>query len=453
MSEWAQNLPPHSEEAESAVLAAMFRERDSIHEVVQLIKEEDFYLPENGIMFRVMVEMNEAAEPIDLITVTERLRKMNLLEKAGGLKRVAQVAGAIGSVYNCAHYAKIIREKSVLRKLIHATGHISDRSFEDADPVEDILDEAEKLVLDISQDRARGGLVPVGEIVDANLERLEKLSQQTGDLTGTPSGFVDLDHITSGWQKSDFIIIAARPAMGKTALCLNMASNAAMGDKGVPVAIFSLEMSKEQLVQRLISATAQVDQSYLRTGSLPEEDWAPLVAAIGPLAEAPIYIDDTPAISIRELRAKARRLQAEYPDLGLIIIDYLQLMGGSGKSENRQQEVSEISRSLKALARELDVPVIALSQLSRSVEATQDKRPALSHLRESGSLEQDADLVLFIYREEYYFPEETERQGIADIIIAKHRNGATGSVALSFQKEFTKFGNLAQYAEPPRDLS
>lgn len=450
MSDQLIDMPPQSEEAERAVLSTMFRDRDAIHEVVHILKEKDFYFPENKVIFSAMLEMNDDGIPIDLVTLIEKLRSDKTLEKAGGLVNVAKIAGEPAMIHHVVHYANIVLEKSTLRELIDISRKISVRSYEASEPAADILNDAERNILDISQGRERGGLVPIMDIVSSTLERIEKLANESGGVTGVPSGFIDLDRITSGWQKSDFIIIAARPAMGKTALCLNMATNAAIGKEeqgvpGVPVAIFSLEMSKEQLVQRMISATAQVDQQYLRTGTLPPDDWPNLVAAISPLAKAPIYIDDTPAITIRELRAKARRLQAEKPDLGLIIIDYLQLMGGSGRSENRQQEVSQISRSLKALARELDIPVIALSQLSRSVEATHDKRPALSHLRESGSLEQDADLVLFIYREEYYFPEETEREGIADIIIAKHRNGATGSVSLSFQKEFTKFGNLASY--------
>lgn len=447
MEDYLHSMPPQDQDAEAAVLASMYRSPDSINEVVQIIKEGDFYLPENRILFRTMVAMNEEGKPIDLITLQSRLRKEELLDKAGGIVRVAQIANATSVLKNITHYAQIVREASVLRTLIAAGQGIANRAYDQSEPVETILDSAERAILDISQDRARGGLVKIQHIVDETLQKIVSISRNKDGLTGITSGFVDLDRITSGWQASDFIIIAARPAMGKTALCLNMAANAAIESKR-PVAIFSLEMSKEQLVQRMIAAQAQVDQHYLRTGTIEDGQWPALVAAIQPLAEAPIYIDDTPAITIRELRAKARRLQAEHKDLGLIIIDYLQLMGGSGSSENRQQEVSEISRSLKALARELNVPVIALSQLSRSVEQTHDKRPALSHLRESGSLEQDADLVLFIYREEYYFPEETERGGIADLIIAKHRNGATGTVELSFMREFTKFGNLSKDEAP-----
>ncbi len=447
------DTPPHNEDAEEAVLSTMIREHDSISDCVQIVNENDFYIPENKVLFHAIAEMNDEGLPIDLVTLTEKLRKSDLLEKAGGLGRVARVAGASARLRHASYYAKIVREKSNMRHLIHTCRTIANRAFEDSEAFETILDDAEKRIMEISQRGERGGLEIIETIIGDTLARVEWLCQQNKAITGVPSGFIDLDRITSGWQNSDFIIIAARPAMGKTALCLNMASNAAVGrpeqgEKGVPVAIFSLEMSKEQLAQRMISAYAQVDQQYLRTGTLPLDDWPQLIAAVAPLSSAPIYIDDTPGITIRELRAKARRLKTEVKNLGLIIIDYLQLMGAGGKSENRQQEVSQISRALKSLARELNVPIIALSQLSRSVETTHDKRPALSHLRESGSLEQDADLVLFIYREEYYFPEETERAGIAELIIAKHRNGSTGTVDLSFQKEFTKFGNLAPFDAP-----
>ena len=332
-----------------------------------------------------------------------------------------------------------------MRQLIRISDGIRNRCFDDAEPVESILDDAERLVLDISKQRQRNDVTRVDEIVPTNLEKIEEAAKQEDEITGIPSGFIDLDHMTNGWQRSDLIILAARPAMGKTALCLNMAANAAI-DYHYPVAIFSLEMSKEQLVMRMLAAAARIDQKRLRTGQLNPDEWGAFLQKIGSLTSAPIYIDDTPAITIRELRAKARRLQSREGDLGLILVDYLQLMGGSGNSENRQQEVSEISRSLKALARELNVPIIALSQLSRTVEQTKDKRPQLSHLRESGSLEQDADIVLFIHREEYY-NEDTDRRGIADVIIAKHRNGPTGTVELAFQNELTRFDNLIHEGE------
>ncbi len=385
--------------------------------------------------------MNEQNIPVDLVTITAQLDKDGNLEKAGGITYVAQIANSLGSASNIVHYASIVKEKAVLRDLISIASNISNRSYDDTEETEKILDDAERMVLEISQKRARSGLTPISEVIDDTLSQLEILSQKKEGLTGLTSGFIDLDRITSGWQKSDFIILAARPAMGKTAFALNMAQNAAIATHE-PVAIFSLEMSKEQLVNRMVSSMAEIDQQTLRNGRIYGDDWVQLVNAIAPLAEAPVYIDDTPAISVREVRAKARRLKTER-GLSLVIIDYLQLMGSTGRIESRQQEVSQISRSLKALARELDIPIIALSQLSRSVEQGQEKKPSLSHLRESGSLEQDADIVMFIYRDEYY-NEDSEKKGQAEIIIAKHRNGATGSVDLSFRKEFTKFGNLSR---------
>lgn len=431
---------PFAEEAEAGIISAMFKEREVIQDVVQLVRESDFYKPENAILFKAILELDEAGESVDLVTMTNKLRKENLLEKAGGVFYLGQIADAPSTVYNVQQYAKIVQEKSTMRQLIRISDRIRNRCFDDAEPVEGILDDAERLVLDISKQRQRNDVTRVDDIVPTNLEQIEAAADQTDAITGIPSGFIDLDHMTNGWQRSDLVILAARPAMGKTALCLNMAANAAV-DYNYPVAIFSLEMSKEQLVMRMLASAARIDQKRLRTGQLNADEWGVFLQKIGPLSSAPIYIDDTPAITIRELRAKARRLQSREGDLGLILVDYLQLMGGSGHSENRQQEVSEISRSLKALARELNVPIIALSQLSRTVEQTKDKRPQLSHLRESGSLEQDADIVLFIHREEYY-NEDTDRRGIADVIIAKHRNGPTGTVELAFQNELTRFDNL-----------
>lgn len=436
---------PFAEEAEAGIISAMFKDREVIQDIVQLVRDTDFYKPENAILFKAILEIDESGQSVDLVTMTNKLRKENLLEKAGGVFYLGQIAAAPSTVYNVKQYAKIVQEKSTMRQLIHISDGIRNRCFDDAEPVESILDDAERLVLDISKQRQRNDVTRVDEIVPTNLEKIEEAAKQEDEITGIPSGFIDLDHMTNGWQRSDLIILAARPAMGKTALCLNMAANAAI-DYHYPVAIFSLEMSKEQLVMRMLAAAARIDQKRLRTGQLNPDEWGAFMQKIGPLTSAPIYIDDTPAITIRELRAKARRLQSREGDLGLILVDYLQLMGGSGNSENRQQEVSEISRSLKALARELNVPIIALSQLSRTVEQTKDKRPQLSHLRESGSLEQDADIVLFIHREEYY-NEDTDRRGIADVIIAKHRNGPTGTVELAFQNELTRFDNLIHEGE------
>lgn len=446
MSEnYMEQSVPFAEEAEAGIISAMFKDREVIQDIVQLVRDTDFYKPENAILFKAILEIDESGQSVDLVTMTNKLRKENLLEKAGGVFYLGQIAAAPSTVYNVKQYAKIVQEKSTMRQLIRISDGIRNRCFDDGEPVESILDDAERLVLDISKQRQRNDVTRVDEIVPTNLEKIEEAAKQEDEITGIPSGFIDLDHMTNGWQRSDLIILAARPAMGKTALCLNMAANAAI-DYHYPVAIFSLEMSKEQLVMRMLAAAARIDQKRLRTGQLNPDEWGAFLQKIGPLTSAPIYIDDTPAITIRELRAKARRLQSREGDLGLILVDYLQLMGGSGNSENRQQEVSEISRSLKALARELNVPIIALSQLSRTVEQTKDKRPQLSHLRESGSLEQDADIVLFIHREEYY-NEDTDRRGIADVIIAKHRNGPTGTVELAFQNELTRFDNLIHEGE------
>ena len=446
MSEnYMEQSVPFAEEAEAGIISAMFKDREVIQDIVQLVRDTDFYKPENAILFKAILEIDESGQSVDLVTMTNKLRKENLLEKAGGVFYLGQIAAAPSTVYNVKQYAKIVQEKSTMRQLIRISDGIRNRCFDDAEPVESILDDAERLVLDISKQRQRNDVTRVDEIVPTNLEKIEEAAKEEDEITGIPSGFIDLDHMTNGWQRSDLIILAARPAMGKTALCLNMAANAAI-DYHYPVAIFSLEMSKEQLVMRMLAAAARIDQKRLRTGQLNPDEWGAFLQKIGPLTSAPIYIDDTPAITIRELRAKARRLQSREGDLGLILVDYLQLMGGSGNSENRQQEVSEISRSLKALARELNVPIIALSQLSRTVEQTKDKRPQLSHLRESGSLEQDADIVLFIHREEYY-NEDTDRRGIADVIIAKHRNGPTGTVELAFQNELTRFDNLIHEGE------
>ena len=433
---------PHSIEAEQAVLASMFYDRDTIVEVMAILKPNDFYRPDHRILFSTIVDLNERQVPIDLNTVTEQLQKDGNVEKAGGITYVAQVSNSLGKAVNAIYYANIVKEKATLRELIQIANNISNRSYEDSEDAENLLDDAERMVLEISQKRTRSGLTPISDVITETLDHIEHLSNLKDGLTGLTSGLIDLDKMTNGWQKSDFIILAARPAMGKTSLALNMAQNAAIMTNQ-PVAIFSLEMSKEQLVNRMVSSIAEIDQQTLRTGRLFGDDWTRLVHSIAPLASAPIYIDDTPGISIREIRAKARRLKSEH-GLSLIVIDYLQLMGSNGRAESRQQEVSMISRSLKALARELNIPIIALSQLSRSVEQGPEKKPSLSHLRESGSLEQDADIVMFIYRDEYYH-EDSEHKGEAELIIAKHRNGATGSVHVSFRKEFTKFGNLAHH--------
>lgn len=435
----AEKIMPQSTDAEQALLAAIFLNKDAIYEAMQILVPEDFYRQDHAIIYAGMLKLNEQNKPIDLITLSERLQQEGNLEKIGGITVIAQVMGANTITTNAGYYAQIIKEKSILRNLIRTGSNIANRGYENAEDADSLLDDAEKMILSISQNQNKSGLVSIDTILSDAIDKLEFLYNQKEGLTGVPSGFVDLDNITHGWQPSDFIILAARPSMGKTAFCLNLAQNAAIQAQKT-VAVFSLEMSSEQLIRRMISSEAEINQDALSTGRIREEDWSVLIEAITPLAQAPIYIDDTPALSIRQMRAKCRRLKAE-KGLDLIIVDYLQLMTSGSKTENRQQEVSQISRSLKALARELEVPVIALSQLSRSTELSGDKKPSLSHLRESGSLEQDADIVMFIHREEYY-NRESEKKGIASIIIAKHRNGAVGEIELSFRSEFIKFGNL-----------
>jgi replicative DNA helicase len=434
-----EKLPPYNLEAEQAVLGSMMLDKEAVYIALEMLAAEDFYKDAHQIIFTTIVNLEAQGQPIDMITLTEELHRQNSMGKIGGVGYIAEVANIVPTAANVDHYAEIVVEKAILRKLIRVSTNIANRCYEEQEDTHHLLDQAERMILEIAENRNLTGLIPIKQILGDTLEKIEYLADNKGNITGVPSFFIDLDSMTSGWQASDLIILAARPAMGKTSFGLNIAQNAALKG-GTSVAIFSLEMSKEQLVQRLMSSEAMLDQHKLRTGRLLDEEWIRLTRAAQPLSTAEIYIDDTPAISILELRAKARRLKAE-KGLGLIIIDYLQLMQVGKREENRQQEISEISRSLKALARELNIPVIALSQLSRAVEQTQDKKPSLSHLRESGALEQDADLVMFIFREDYYNP-ESEKPGIAEIIIAKHRNGPTGSVELGFLKEFTKFVNI-----------
>ncbi|WP_078666562.1 MULTISPECIES: replicative DNA helicase [Carboxydocella] len=432
-------VPPHNLDAEQSVLGSMLLDQEAVFKAMEIIRAEDFYRDAHRLIFEAICDLADRSEPVDIITVAEELRQRGQLDKVGGAAYIATLSGIVPTAANVEYYARIIREKSLLRALISAATRIAQLGYEGEAEAEEILMQAEKMIYDLSQRKASRTFATMHEILMETFDRIEYLYQNKGDVTGVPTGFIDLDRLTSGLQPSDLIIVAARPAMGKTSFCLNIAQHAAI-KAGIPVAIFSLEMSREQLVQRMLCSEAMVDQHRLRTGQLTEQDWPRLVRAVGPMAQAPIFIDDTVGISVLEMRAKCRRLKAEH-GLGLVIIDYLQLMQGSRRSESRQQEISEISRALKGLARELNVPVIALSQLSRAVEQTHDKRPNLSHLRESGAIEQDADIVSFIYREEYYNP-DTEKKGIAEIIIAKHRNGPVGSVELGFLNEFTKFVNL-----------
>jgi replicative DNA helicase len=439
-----QRVPPQNIEAEQSVLGSMLLEKEAILSASEILKGEDFYKESHKKIFEVIMDLYDKNEPVDLITVSEELRKRNALEEIGGITYITALANSVPTAANVAYHAKIVKDKSIMRKLIHVSTKLVSMGYEEGRDVEEVLDEAERMIFEIAQRRSMEGFASIRDVVIETFDMIEQLYKNKGRMTGVPTGFLDLDEMTSGFQPSDLIIIAARPSMGKTSFALNIAQYAAIREK-VPVAIFSLEMSKEQLVQRMLCAEAHIDSHKLRTGNLDEDDWPKLARAMGPLSEAPIFIDDTPGINIMEMRAKARRLKAE-KGLGLILIDYLQLMQGRGNSENRQQEISEISRSLKALARELRVPVVALSQLSRAPEMRQDHRPILSDLRESGSQEQDSDLVAFLYRDEYYHP-DTDKKNIAEVIIAKQRNGPTGVIELVWLDKYTKFANKAKYYE------
>jgi replicative DNA helicase len=437
-------IPPQSVEAEQAVLGAALIEREAISKVAEFLRPEDFYREAHRLIFNTVLQLFNKNDAVDLVTVVEHLRKDDKLEGAGGIAYVTSLANSVPTAANVLYHARIVEEKALLRQLINAATEIAGMGYEGSEEVATIIDTAEKKILGVSRRKVGRDFTPIKSIIFDAFTKIEQLYETKGGITGLSSGFKDLDQLTSGFQPSDLILIAARPSMGKTAFVLNIAQNVAIRSKQA-VAFFSLEMSKEQLVQRMLCAEAVIDSQRLRIGQLEEGDWKKLINGADRLAAAPIFIDDTPGITVMEMRAKARRLKIEY-DLKLIIIDYLQLMQGasSGRgSENRQQEISEISRSLKSLARELNVPVIALSQLSRSVESRQVKKPMLSDLRESGSLEQDADIVAFLYREDYYNP-DTEHKNITEVIIAKHRNGPVDTVQLFFHKQFTKFSDLSK---------
>lgn len=447
-------VPPQNIEAEQSVLGAMLIEKDAIPKVMEILRDTDFYREAHRVIFNAMLELYNKNEAVDMITVTEILKRDNKLEDVGGIAYVTSLANAVPTAANVTYHASIIEEKSILRQLVSVSTQIASMGYEANDDVKNIIDSAESKILEISNRKKTADFTPINEIVLDSFKSIEALMGNKNGLTGLPTGFEDLDNLTSGLHGSDFIILAARPSMGKTAFALNVVQNVAIraakkvGGAPKTVAFFSLEMSKEQLVQRMLCAEANIDSQRLRIGELRDEDWAMLINTADTLSSANIYIDDTAGITAMDMRSRARRLKAEH-GLDLIVVDYLQLMQGSGKKNNngdRQQEVSEISRSLKALARELDVPVIALSQLSRSVEARQVKRPMLSDLRESGSLEQDADIVAFLYREDYYNP-ETENKNITELIIAKHRNGPVDTVNLFFHKQYTKFVGLSKRKE------
>ena len=436
-----QRVPPQSIDAEMSVLGAMLIKKEAITQAQELLKADDFYREAHRLVYDAMLELAGNGEPVDLVTLTEALRKKEILEKVGGISFLTQLANYTPTAANIVYHAKIVKEKSELRHLIDAATDIASAAYEATDEVTDIMDDAEKKILAIAGSQSTGGFEPIKDIVINAIDHVESIYESKGGLTGIGTGFKDLDAMTSGLQKSDLVLVAARPSMGKTAFTLNIATHAAMN--GSTVAFFSLEMSKEQLVQRMLCSEGGIDSQRLRTGKLDDKEWQELIKTADKVSKAKLFIDDTAGISVMELRSKARRLKAEH-GLDLIVIDYLQLMQGRSKGgdNSRQQEISEISRSLKALARELDVPVVALSQLSRSVESRTVKKPMLSDLRESGSLEQDADIVMFLYREDYY-DQETEKKNITEVMISKHRNGPIGSIELFFQKEFTRFRDLS----------
>ncbi|MBE3580262.1 MAG: replicative DNA helicase [Thermoanaerobacteraceae bacterium] len=444
MQELAERLPPHSLEAEQSVLGAILLDREALLTAAEILRVEDFYREAHRVIYRTILNLESRGEVVDLLTVTEELKRRGELEAVGGASYLAQLTTVVPSVANAGHYARIVSQKAALRQLIQAATRIAERAYEEEGEVGEIVDEAERLILEVAAGRYRDGFVNIKQVLLQTFEHLERLASHKGEVTGLPT-FTDLDRLLSGLQPSDLIICAARPGMGKTSFCLNIAQKVALQQK-VPVAIFSLEMSKDQVVQRMLAAEAMVEQHRLRTGFLKEEDWARLVNAASLLAEAPIYIDDTPAITAMEVRAKARRLQAEC-GLGLVVIDYLQLMQAHRRVDSRQQEIALISRALKALARELNVPVLVLSQLNRGVEQRQDKRPIMADLLESGAIEADADVIIFLYRPQYYDP-DTDKKGIAEVIVAKHRNGPVGTVEMAFLPEFTKFVDLAPEPEP-----
>ena len=433
-------MPPYSLEAEQSVLGSMIIDKDAIAAASEVLAGEDFYSDAHREIYDAMLVLYEQGKPVDLITLTETLRQRGTLEGIGAAY-ITELSMAVPSTANVKYYIRIVEEKAILRRLIKASNEIIQDSYEAQQDVDLILDDAEKRIFKISERRGREDFEPIKMALLDAYAKIEELSKNKGKIIGVPTGFTDFDLMTTGFHPSDFVLIAARPSMGKTSFAMNIAQNAAVKEN-IPVAIFSLEMSKDQLVQRMLSSEANVELQKIRTGELEDTDWIKLVQAAGPLSQAPIFIDDTPGISVMEMRSKARRLKLEH-GLGMIVIDYLQLMSGRGRAENRQQEISEISRSLKALARELEVPVVTLSQLSRGPEARSDHRPMLSDLRDSGAIEQDADVVIFLYRDEYYNP-DTEKQNIAEAIIAKQRNGPTGTVELVWLGQFTKFASYAK---------
>jgi len=441
-----QRLPPQNLEAEVSVLGGILLENEALNQVLEILQTGDFYREAHRKIFSAMIQLYERNEPVDLITLAEVLKKKDELEAVGDLEYLNQLVNSVPTAANITYYAHIIKEKALLRKLIQRATEIINEGYGNAGDINEFLDRAERLIFEISEDRVRPSFYSLKEILKTSFKTIEKLYEKKQIITGVPTGFTKLDELTSGLQPSDLIIVAGRPSMGKTTFALNIAQHAAI-EAGITSAIFSLEMAKEQLALRMLCSEAKIDAHRLRGGFLSENDWPKLTRAAGKLSEAPIFIDDTPAISVLEMRAKARRLKAEH-NLGLIVVDYLQLMRGRTDSETREQEISDISRSLKALAKELNIPVIALSQLNRRVEDRGDKRPQLADLRESGAIEQDADVIIFLYRDEVYNrSEDNPNKGKAEIIIGKQRNGPTDKFELAFIDKYTCFENLSPIKE------
>lgn len=434
-----KRILPHSMEAEQSVIGSMIIDSEAITAASEILTGDDFYSRQYGILFETMVEIHEGGYPVDLVILQERLREKDVPPELSSLEYVRDLINAVPTSANVKHYANIVSEKAMLRKLIRLNEEIANNCYSGKESLEFIMEDTEKRVFELLQRKDSGEFVPIRTVVMNALDKIESASKSKGSVTGIPTGFTDLDYRTAGMQPSDLVLIAARPSMGKTAFVLNIAQYVAF-KKNLPVMIFSLEMSKEQLINRMFSLESSVDAQKLRTGQLNDQDWERLIESANIIGKSKLMIDDTPGISISELRSKCRKMKLEM-GLSMIIIDYLQLMTGNGRSESRQQEVSDISRALKAVARELNVPVLALSQLSRAVEKRDDKRPMLSDLRDSGAIEQDADVVMFIYRDDYY-NRDTERKGVSEIIIAKQRNGPIGTVELAWLPEYTKFANL-----------
>lgn len=430
--------PPHNIEAEQAVLASMLIDEKAIDKVLPLLNIDDFYHPSHKTVYENLIELHENNKPLDVVTLVSSLNDKSMMDKAGGIEYVTALVNSLPNAANIAHYATAVKDKALLRHLIETTSEISELSYQFSGDVGELMDDAEKRIFSLAEYKLKKEITPLSDIITETIKKLESLYERQEEITGVPTGFADLDGVTSGMQPSDLIIIAGRPAMGKTAFALNLALNSATKHQKA-TAVFSLEMSSQQLVQRLLASEAKIDATKLRSGKLNMEDWQNLAAAGGTLNDLDLFIDDTPAISVMELRAKCRRIKREH-GLDMVIVDYLQLMSG-GRSDSREQQISEISRSLKALAKELDIPVIALSQLNRGVESRTDKRPMPSDLRESGAIEQDADIIIFLYRDEVYYA-DTSEPGVAEIIIAKHRHGPTDTVKLTFIKEHTRFEDM-----------